>query len=92
MLKPLMVALLLTTPTAVLAGGFTPMELAKHIFKTTDADGDGKMTRAEHDASNLPRYGSQFEKLDVNENDVVTLEEYVAVFLRHHRSPAEEEA
>ena len=85
MLKTTCVALLLIAPMAAQAGGMhSPEKIADHIFKSADTNGDGEMTRAEHDAAKLERYGSKFEMFDINKNDRVTYQEYLSVFLQFH--------
>ncbi len=82
----------LTISSAAFAGGgFSPLKIADHIFTKTDRDGNGEMTRVEHDAAKLQRYGSTFEMFDLDKNDVVTLQEFRTVFMKFHRTPQDKE-
>ena len=58
--------------------------VAEHIFVKADSNEDGVMTRAEHDAPGLPRWGSNFDEFDLNGDGSVSLDEYKTVFLRYH--------
>ena len=92
MLKPAAVVLSLTLSSAALAGGgFSPLKVADHIFTKTDRDGNGEMTRGEHDAAKLERYGSTFEMFDLDKNEVVTLQEFRTVFMKFHRTAKDKE-
>ena len=77
-------ACLMTATSAFAGDSYSPEKIANHIFKSVDQNGDGEMTREEHDAAQLSRYGSTFEMFDINKNERVTYEEYLAVFLQHH--------
>ncbi|WP_425403818.1 EF-hand domain-containing protein [Hwanghaeella sp.] len=93
MLKTSLFALILITPVAAFADGMSsPERIAEHIFKNADSNGDGEMTRAEHDAAKLARYGSTFEMFDIDKNERVTYQEYLGVFLRYHTGNAGKDA
>jgi len=85
------VSVLMFSSAAFAGGGFSPLKVADHIFTKTDIDGNGEMTRVEHDAAKLERYGSTFEMFDLDKDDVVTLQEFRTVFMKFHRTAKDKE-
>ena len=78
-------AISLSIPSLVHAGGDHDFSaVAEHIFVKADSNNDGVMTRAEHDAAGLPRWGSNFDEFDLDGNGSVSLDEYKTVFIRCH--------
>lgn len=55
-----------------------------HIFQTADTDQDGVLTRAEHDAAGLQKYGVKFEDFDANEDGSISISEYRTLYEKHH--------
>lgn len=63
----------------------SPLQIAQQIFAKADTNGDGALTQAEHEAAGLGRFGASFADFDLDKDSTVTLEEYEAVFKRHHK-------
>ena len=83
------VALAAATGAVVAAKGSSPIEMAKLVFERADADGNGFLSREEHRAAGLARYGVSFRDFDLNLDSRVTLSEYLAAFRRYHGGPEE---
>ena len=94
MLRSLVVLALATAWPAVApaggdCGGGTTAEgpgVVAHIFETADADGDGRLTRAEYEGAGLQGFGVSFDESDLNADGETTMGEYLELYLRHHPS------
>lgn len=63
----------------------SPLEIARQVFVKADSDGNGALTEAEHSDAGLGRFGATFADLDLNNDDSISLQEYVTVFRKHHK-------
>jgi hypothetical protein len=76
-----------TAPRGTLAGGGADAEaMVRHIFDAADRDDDGQLTQLEYDAAGLARFGVSFEDCDADGDGRTSLDEYLAVYRRHHPS------
>lgn len=56
----------------------------ERIFTSADADGDGRLTRAEYEGAELTRYGLPFEASDLDADGATTRDEYLEIYRKHH--------
>ena len=66
----------------------SPLEMAQKIFANADTDGNGVLSEAEHEAAGLERFGVSFADFDLNKDSSITLQEYEAIFEKHHKGMA----
>ena len=62
--------------------------IAEHIFDMSDTDGDNALSPEEFAASELERYGVDFDDYDVDGDGFTSFDEYLNFFEAHH--PPEE--
>ena len=56
----------------------TPAQMKQHLLNYSDADGDSKLSFEEYKQARLRGARSNFERFDINVDDRVTREEYLA--------------
>jgi len=82
--------LLTTLAAALWIGGAAPAtgpeghEVVRQLFAMADADANGRLTPSEYRAAGLARYGVSFEDCDADADGETTLDEYLALYDRHH--------
>lgn len=85
---------LLALPGAALAGegcgdGF---DVVTHVFRASDTDASGTLSPGEFERAGLARYGMAFEVWDADGDGEASLEEYRALYDRHHLAEGEIES
>lgn len=80
-------ALAIASPCAAMehAGPHARAQVGQ-LFKQSDADGNGSLSKEEFQAARLAEYGVGFETFDANSDGRITLAEYLALFERYHPS------
>ena len=59
-------------------------KIAKHIFEKADIDGDGFITLEEHTAASLSKVGTKFSVFDSDNDNRISLQEYMKTFKHFH--------
>lgn len=59
-------------------------KMAMQIFEKADTNNDGFITLKEHDAAKLSKYGTKFGAYDIDKDERISKNEYMATFRRHH--------
>lgn len=81
-----------SVPAGAGAGGDDALAIVEHIFVNADSDQDEILTPAEYEEAGLERFGVTFAETDGDADGLVTLEEYVELYERHHPSDDQGEA
>ena len=68
----------------------TNEKIAKHIFEKADVDGDGFITLEEHSAANLSKFGTKFSVFDSDNDNRISIQEYMQTFKRFHPNGKED--
>ena len=55
-----------------------------HIFEVADTDASGALSRSEYDEADLARFGVSFADCDANSDGEIGVDEYIALYRRHH--------
>lgn len=81
-----------SVPTEAGSCGDDAVAIVEHIFKSADSNQDGILTPAEYEGAGLERFGVTFAESDADGDGLLTLEEYVELYERHHPSGEEVDA
>ena len=68
----------------------TNEKIAKHIFEKADVDGDGFITLEEHSAASLSKFSTKFSVFDSDNDNRISIQEYMKTFKRFHPNGKEE--
>jgi len=82
----LTLALLAPSVPAGAGSGDNAVAIVEHIFVSADSDKDQVLTPAEYEEAGLERFGVTFAQSDADADGLLTLDEYVELYERHHRS------
>ena len=74
----------LDTRSASAESGSDARSIVSHIFRMADTDGSGSLSPLEYREAGLERFGVSFAESDANSDGETSLDEYLALYERHH--------
>ena len=60
------------------------VSVVKHIFDAADRNRDGLLTQVEYEEAGLQNFGVPFSESDANSDGTTSIDEYMALYQRHH--------